>query len=169
MEIAYLLDKLENQGEIIRRMVDDVDDDQALWKPDAESWSILEVINHLYDEEREDFRQQLDILLHHPGRPLAEINPRGWVTQRQYNQRSLKESAERFTAERRASLGWLGNLSSPDWSVGIEAPFGWISAGDMAASWVAHDLLHIRQLVELRWAYTTQMLKPFRVQYAGGW
>jgi hypothetical protein len=49
------------------------------------------------------------------------------------------------------------------------APFGQISAGDMFASWVAHDLLHIRQLVELHWAYTTRQLQPYNVEYAGGW
>jgi len=169
MEVDYLVKKLESQAEIIRHMIADVGDEQARWKPDAESWSILEVINHLYDEEREDFRRQLEIILHHPGQPLAEIDPRGWVTQRQYNRRELAESLENFLEERCASITWLESLPALDWTAGTDTPFGRISAGDMAASWAAHDLLHIRQLVELRWAYSCELVKPYKVDYAGSW
>ena len=49
------------------------------------------------------------------------------------------------------------------------SPFGLIKAGDMFAAWVAHDLLHTRQLIELRWAFTTQALEPYQVLYAGTW
>ena len=34
---------------------------------------------------------------------------------------------------------------------------------------MAHDLLHMRQLVELLWAYTIEELKPQSVEYAGQW
>jgi hypothetical protein len=39
----------------------------------------------------------------------------------------------------------------------------------MFAAWVAHDLLHVRQLVELHYAYTVERNQPFLVDYAGGW
>jgi hypothetical protein len=44
-----------------------------------------------------------------------------------------------------------------------------MTAGDMFGAWVAHDLLHFRQLVELFWAYTTHRLEPHEVGYAGEW
>jgi hypothetical protein len=44
-----------------------------------------------------------------------------------------------------------------------------MTAGDMLTSWVAHDNLHIRQLVELRRAWIEKVSKPYRVQYAGEW
>jgi hypothetical protein len=34
---------------------------------------------------------------------------------------------------------------------------------------VAHDLLHMRQLVELHWAYTMTKGDPYRTGYAGTW
>ena len=40
---------------------------------------------------------------------------------------------------------------------------------DLLASWVAHDLLHMRQLVELHWVYTIHQLEPYKVEYAGQW
>jgi len=163
------IDQLANQAEIIRSFTKGISDDQAHWKPDPDSWSILEVINHLYDEEREDFRAHLDFILHRPDHPWPGINPQDWVTSRQYNTRELHESMNNFQEERHNSLTWLRSLSSPVWNSVYQAPFGKITAGDMLSSWVAHDLLHIRQLVELHWAYTTISNQPYQVEYAGKW
>ena len=44
-----------------------------------------------------------------------------------------------------------------------------MTAGDMFSSWVAHDLLHLRQLVELQYTYTVQTVQPYAVIYAGEW
>ncbi|MEZ4640023.1 MAG: DinB family protein [Caldilineaceae bacterium] len=55
MELAYHLDLLLKNAERIRCLVEGMSDQDARWKPDAESWSILEVINHLADEEEADF------------------------------------------------------------------------------------------------------------------
>jgi len=44
-----------------------------------------------------------------------------------------------------------------------------MKAGDMFASWVAHDNLHIRQLVELRRMRIENITKPYEIEYAGDW
>ncbi len=168
--------KLENyqaqmvqHGAAIRSLAEGITDEQARWKPDPESWSILEVINHLYDEERQDFRVRLDIILYHPGETWPPIDPQGWVTSREYNKRDPGESLGNFLMEREKSLTWLEELASPDWQTTSPAPWGEIAAGDMFAAWVAHDLLHLRQLVELRYAYLAREAQPFSLQYAGDW
>jgi len=161
--------QMENNAETIRQLMQGVSDEQARWKPDVESWSILEVINHLDDEEREDFRVRLAWIFNHPDQPWSPIDPEGWAIERQYNQRELKPSLANFLRARQESLLWLKTLSSPNWQAVYHAPFGQIRAGDMFASWLAHDLLHMRQLVELHWAYTTRLVQPYDVQYAGGW
>ncbi|MBK8984873.1 MAG: hypothetical protein IPM39_02140 [Chloroflexi bacterium] len=56
-----------------------------------------------------------------------------------------------------------------DWEAARDAPWGKFTAGDMLAAWVAHDILHLRQLVELKWANTVVELRPYIVQYAGEW
>jgi hypothetical protein len=161
---------LRENSEIIRIMVQDVADETARHKPDADSWSILEVINHLYDEEREDFREHLDQILHRPDEAWSQIDPQGWVTERGYNGRSLPDSLAHFLQERQRSLDWLEELETPHWDAVRATPWRHqITAGDMLASWVAHDLLHMRQLVELKWAATLPDLEPYRVDYAGEW
>lgn len=169
MDFDVLVSQMGDNAARIGALVRSVSDHQARWKPDPASWSILEVINHLYDEEKEDFRVRLDITLHRPDQPWPGIDPQGWVTQRRYNERDLAESLNGFLAARKESLAWLKGLSSPNWEAVYDAPFGVIRAGDIFAAWVAHDLLHMRQLVELQWAYTTAQIAPYSAEYAGDW
>lgn len=169
MEIDVLIKRLTHNARMIQSLAQGVSDEQACWKPSADNWSILEVINHLYDEEIEDFRAHLDLILHRAGEPWPGIDPGGWVIERRYNERDLAQSLRDFQLAREESLSWLSGLAAPDWQAVYEAPFGQITAGDMMAAWVAHDLLHLRQLVELQWAHTTRLIQPYRVRYAGVW
>jgi hypothetical protein len=169
MDLELFTTQMTNHAGTIHSLTLGILDEQARWKPDPEMWSILEVVNHLYDEEREDFRVRLDTLLHHPDQPWPPINPKGWVTERAYNRRDLSHYVEAFLKERRKSLAWLRGLEAPDWQASVTVPFGQVSAGDMFAAWVAHDLLHLRQLVELHWAYILHAAEPYQVNYAGEW
>jgi hypothetical protein len=128
---------------------------------------MLEVINHLLDEEKLDFRVRLDITLRQSGEVWPAINPLLWVAERRYNEQNPDESLAGFLTAREDSLTWLRILDSPDWEASYEAPWGSMRAGDLMASWMGHDLLHLRQLVELHWAYTVEEAKPYSVGYAG--
>ena len=171
MDLNQLTKRMAASAEAVRAMVADVTGHQWTWRPAAGSWSVLEVVNHLADEEVEDFRVRLGLLIHHPGTPWPPTDPVGWVTARRYNEQDPDRSLERFLSERRDSLAWLGTLGAPTWDVNCVAPWGSkIRAGDVMASWVAHDLLHTRQLVELHWAYSTTLdVAPYSVDYAGDW
>ena len=169
MNPDLLAARMADNARRIQSLTEGVSLEQARWKPDPDSWSLLEVVTHLHDEEKEDFRVRLDTILHRPHESWPPIDPGGWVVERGYNQRELTESLDGFLSERRKSLDWLKGLSSPDWQATYQAPFGEIRAGDVLAAWVAHDLLHMRQLVELHWAYIGVLVDPFKVDYAGSW
>jgi len=169
MDQKLMIEQLSSHARAIAALVQDVSDEQSRWKPDEGSWSILEVVNHLYDEERLDFRLRLDIILHRPTETAPPIDPQGWVTERGYNQRELSESLKNFLTEREASLAWLRSLDSPDWEQRVPTPWGSISAGDMFTAWVTHDTLHLRQLVELHYAHVVRLGAPYNGEYAGEW
>lgn len=169
MDLEYFITELACNAETIRSLVQSVSVERARWKPGPEQWSILEVINHLHDEEVEDFWAHLDLILHRPLERWPSIDPEDWVTQRQYNQREAGRSLDAFLAARRASLVWLQGLDRPDWDAAYAAPFGPLTAGDLLVSWAAHDLLHLRQIVELHYAYIASVTAPYRVAYAGAW
>ena len=169
MEFKLLYQELTNSTEIIRALLSGITQAETQLKPDAESWSFLEVICHLYDEEREDFREHLDFILHRQNEEWHQINPQAWVTERKYNEQDFIEMQNKFFAERKQSLGWLQGLSNTDWDTEYTSPFGSMKAGEMFAAWVAHDNLHIRQLVELRRARIENITNTYNIQYAGDW
>jgi hypothetical protein len=169
MQYDLLIQCLADNAARIRQLAEGVSLDQARWKPNPSSWSILEVINHLLDEEKYDFRVRLDIILHSPEKPWPDINTQAWVSERGYNQRDLIESIHNFSTERNNSLAWLKSLVSPHWEAACTTTFGTILAGDMFTAWVGHDLLHMRQMVELHHAYLLNLAAPFSLAYAGKW
>ncbi len=169
MDFETLYGELAHGIEIVRALLVGVTQEQAQIKPSPDSWSILEVVCHLYDEEREDFRPRLDIMLHRPSEPFAPNDTEGNVTTRRYNARDLQEVFEGLVAERAKSLDWLRSLNNPNWEAPYTTPYRTMKAGDMFASWVAHDSLHIRQLNELRRARIVRTAAPYDVAYAGDW
>ena len=169
MEFNTLYQELQNSTEMFRALLSGITQEDAQIKPNPESWSMLEVVCHLYDEEREDFREHLDFILHRQNEEWHRINPQGWVTERKYNEQDLGESQAKFFEERKKSLEWLKGLSSANWETNYTSQFGSMKAGDMFASWVAHDNLHIRQLVELRRMRIENISKPYEIEYAGDW
>ena len=170
MHHLLIAQQLERNAETIQSIVAGINTEQAHWKPTEEDWSMIEVINHLFDEERFDFRLRVDYTLHRPGEAWPPIHPGSWVTERKYNQRMLGESLGDFLRERRQSVHWLNNLQSPDWDKSEKHPDGFvISAGELLASWLAHDFLHLRQLVELHYAWVKQSVAPRNIEYAGDW
>ena len=169
MEPTILIEELASGQEILTGLVAGISQVAAQLKPDVQTRSVLEVVCHLYDEEREDFRVRLDLMLHQPEKPWPPIRPEEWVTERAYNKQDLATMVRKFIEERQASLQWLKKLESPDWEVTVKSPFGGMKPGDMLASWVAHDNLHMRQLVELKRWRILQITQPFDVRYAGEW
>ncbi len=169
MNLHYFVERFSNNRSVFAALLADVGSEQARWRPTPDKWSMLEVVNHLYDEEREDFRQRLQLTLADPAQPWPAINPREWVNTRSYNDRELDASLANFLAERDASLAWLGQLTDPDWQNSNDGPNGRLSAGDLLASWLAHDFLHIRQLARLHWQYTGELAAPYQTTYGGPW
>lgn len=169
MKFETLYQELQNSTEMIRTLLSGVTQGESQVKPSPESWSILEVVCHLYDEEREDFREHLDFILHRQNEEYHVINPQAWITERKYNQQEFVAMQEKFFAERRKSLAWLEEISDSDWDITYTSKFGSVSAGEMFSCWVAHDNLHIRQFVELRRARIETITKPYPIEYAGDW
>lgn len=169
MEFNTLYQELTLSTEMIRALLASVSQEEARVKPSKSSWSILEVTCHLYDEEREDFREHLDFILHRQHDEWHPIAPQAWVKLRKYNEQDFKTMKTKFFRERKKSLVWLRGLEKADWDKKFRTKWRLMSAGDMFASWVAHDNLHIRQLTELRRARVERIAKPYHVQYAGDW
>ena len=154
----------------LRALLASVTQDDARWKPTERDWSILEIVNHLADEEVEDFRTRLALTLDDPTQAWPGIDPEGAARERGYNQRELHDSLVRFDGARAVSVGWLRSLDGPDWSRTHAHPkLGAISADDLLASWSAHDALHLRQIAKRMLQLTQRDAPGCSTGYAGAW
>lgn len=170
MDLAYAIDAMTRNRDRLHALVRDLPEDQLRWKPTPKTWSILEVMGHLLDEERRDFRVRLEHLLFKPGVDWPPIDPEGWVTEHKYNEQDSEAVWRAFSEEREKSLAWLRGLKDPDWEVFWEHPrAGKLRAGDIMASWLAHDYLHMRQIVHLLFLRAEAMGAGYSTAYAGNW
>jgi len=169
MEFNILYQELQQSTEMIRALLLGITQEEAQVKPSPDSWSTLEVICHLYDEEREDFREHLDFIIHRQNEGWHTIDPERWVMERKYNEQNFAEMQGTFFAERKLSLEWLSGLRQINWETTYTSQYGTTSAAEMFACWIAHDNLHIRKLVELRRMRIENITQPYNLEYAGEW
>lgn len=170
INIAEIIRQLTGNAEAIRSLMLTISDEQAQWKPDPQTWSMKEVMEHVYNEERLDFRKHLKEMLSDPPQAWGEFHREEYVSFE-----SCRQSLEGFLGERGASIAWLKALDFTDWDITSQVSFGAagdvmvFKAGDVLVSWVAHDFLHLRQMIELHYAWNEKQASPYSVRYAGGW
>jgi hypothetical protein len=98
------------------------------------------------------------------------IRPQEWVTERKYIERDFNESVNNFIKEREYSINWLNDSINRNWSAKVSREgFGSFTAREMLSNWLAHDMLHIRQILRLQYLYLEESIKPASLDYAGGW
>lgn len=167
MDVHGVLDRLERFPDALATWLGGLSAADATWRPASGGWSLVEIVNHLADEESEDFRARLRSTLEDPTRPWAPIDPERAVVERGHAARALEPSLARFAEERRASIAWLRALAEPPWSNTYEHPLGPLSAGDLLVSWAAHDALHLRQVASRVHALVSGALPGGSSAYAG--
>jgi len=137
------------------------------WRPPEGGWSILEIVNHLDDEEHNDFRARLRSTIEDPSRPWAPMDPQGSVLAGRFQQRDHVESLRRFRAARQQSLAWLRTVAGDPWDRAYQHPrVGPIRAGDLLAAWAAHDARHLAQIAKRLHALAARDGAPYSVAYA---
>ena len=170
MNLEKLIESMDRFREILPALLSNVPDDDLRWKPESGAWSILEVVCHLHDEEKLDFRPRVQSILADPAKPLKPWDPEGTAVARKYNEQDPAVELDAFLAERQVSLEFLRGLNGPDWNLAYDHPkFGPFAAGTVMAGWAAHDQLHMRQITKRLFEMTQRDSSPFVTDYGGEW
>lgn len=169
MNTQYIIGELKRNKTVFKSILENLEKEVYVWKPSPGKWSILEVLCHLYDEEREDFRARVKHTLTNPGLPLSPIDPVGWVSTRKYAEQDYDNALQRFLSERDNSIAWLNTLTAPKWENAHNHPkFGPLTAEMFFTSWLAHDYLHIKQITKIKYDYFKSIAGD-KISYAGEW
>ncbi len=178
MELSLLRERLRRNAAAFRALLGglpihetaDGSADWIRWTPAPGKWSLLLVVNHLADEERDDFKPRIRNTLAESTEPWPGIDPEGWVESRHYERQEFQASLDRFLQERADSLAWLDSLERPDWTLTNKHPvLGPLSAGDLLGAWVDHDHHHMRQILGLLHGLLCEEVAPYHTRYAGAW
>ena len=169
MKTDDIIAHLENNRRVFQSLLTDLESEEYHFKPDPASWSILEILCHLVDEEKEDFRARVKNTLLTPEVQPPTLDPVGAVKSRKYAKQVYVERLEAFLTERRISIKWLRSLQDPKWKNVYRHPTaGNLTAYDLLTNWLAHDYHHIRQINRRKYEYLRKKSKV-NLNYAGDW
>ena len=169
MELQTIITQLEQNRKVFVASLANTPHALVNWKNNPKDWSLLEIICHLVDEEKEDFRTRVDHTLQHPEAPLKPIDPVGWIQQRDYNGEDFEIKVAQFDKERQISVAWLQTTEDLNWENTLNHPeLGVMSARSFLYNWLAHDYHHIRQINRIKYHYLKQNSGD-SLRYAGNW
>lgn len=165
----YIIRQFQKNTQVFYDLFTEENEELYLWRQRPEKWCLLEILCHLYDEEREDFRFRTKWVLERPDEIPPPFNPINWVTDHNYMQQDYSVMLEKFIKERESSIIWLNSLKNVNWNNSFKHPkLGAMSAKYYLNNWLAHDYLHIRQIVKLKFDYLNYQFEE-NLNYAGIW
>ncbi len=169
-DAGVLIDRLARFGHTLPAVVRCFSAADSIWQPDDGSWSVLQIVCHMADEEAEDFRARVFSTLEDPAKAWVPIDPEGVAIERDYQRKDLKTELNRFVEARAQSIELLNGLGDPDWSLAHEHPkLGAMVASDLLAAWCAHDAMHLRQLAKRLCQLAQRDACGGTIRYAGDW
>ena len=167
--MKFVKEQLQENITVFKSLLKNEDEDFILWKQTPEKWCLLEILCHLYDEERDDFRFRVQWVLERPNEIPPSFNPLNWLEEHNYMEQNYETMLNKFIREREQSINWLESLNNVNWDHSFDHP----KAGTMTAkyflnNWLAHDYLHMKQIVKLKFDYLKQR-SVGGLDYAGLW
>jgi hypothetical protein len=169
MDPSYKIAELKRNQAVFKELLQGIPETEYHWRWQPEKWNLLEIVCHLHDEEREDFRERTQSVLEDPAKELRKIDPPGWVLERNYMEQNYDAMLDKFLQERENSVKWLKSLKAAKWDNAFVHPSrGPLTAAFFLSNWVAHDYLHIRQILNLKYQYL-QKTTGDMLDYAGNW
>lgn len=168
MDLDEARSRLAVGVEAIECFVAGIGDEEAEYRAGPDAWSVRDVLAHLVHEEAADFRGRFRATLKDSGEPWPSIDPSAVAEGARHDGRSTRALVEGFREERAVSLAWLATLDDPDLDRAHDEGGRRLRAGDLLAAWVAHDLVHLRQLTGVRLAWWMRRAAPYVAEYAEG-
>ena len=155
---------LRRTPSVVRGLLQDLPEHWTAAVEGPGTWSPYDVVGHLIHGERTDWVPRVEHLLRYgEAVPFPPFDREGMF--RESKGRSLSELLDDFAVLRLDSLNRLAALGLTDADltrVGRHPEFGVVTLGQHLATWVAHDLGHISQIVRVMSRQYTDAVGPWR-------
>jgi len=128
-----------------------VEPEVARTRPTPSRWSVLEIVAHLAEVEREVMRVRAQRMVEEDSPLLASYDQVAECEAGRFNERDIHTELQRFAALREENLAWLQRLAPEDWQrKGQHAELGEITLANLLNEWALHDIGHMRQILEIQ-------------------
>jgi len=118
--------------------------------PHPDEWSLVEIVSHLRDVEREVNLSRIQTFLSEDNPFISADDTDVWAAERGYAEQDGERALRDFIAARMDTLAALKNLSDEDWQrSGRHAIFGPVTLQEQLGFMAEHDRVHLRQIYKV--------------------
>jgi hypothetical protein len=148
-QIEQAVEILSNTPLVLRSMLGELSDEWIESYEDREDWSPFDIVGHYIHAEETDWIPRAEIILKQDENKTFEPFDRYAMFEKSKG-KTLGELLETFAERRRQSLETLASWNLTDEHLALKAThpeLGEVNLEQLLATWVVHDLTHIRQIV----------------------
>ena len=163
-QLEQATDILRRTPETLRALLKDVPPAWAASNEGGDSWSPYTVVGHLIHGEETDWVPRARIILEH-GEARAFTPFDRFAQFEKSRGKTLDELLDEFAALRRQSLAALAELNIKPEQLslrGTHPELGSVTLGQLLATWVAHDLSHLAQILRVMCRQYTEAVGPWK-------
>jgi hypothetical protein len=142
---------LERTPSVLRILLSGLSDDWIMNNEGPETFSPYDVIGHLIQGEKTDWRDRTTMILEH-GVTKSFVPFDRFAQFEESKGKSMQQLLSEFEKLRADNLIWLKslNLSETDFDKkGIHPALGQVTLKQLLSTWVVHDLTHIAQITRV--------------------
>ena len=163
-EFADALPVLRRTPMVLRSLLQDLPDSWIGATEGPDTWSPFDVVGHLIHGERADWIVRAEHMLHHGDTVALPVFDREAMFSASKG-RSLDELLDTFGQLRAGNLERLVGLGLTNADLarpGKHPELGAVTLGQHLATWVAHDMSHLGQVVRVMARQYTTAVGPWR-------
>lgn len=162
--LTDVMDVLSRTPGVLTALLAGVPPDVASHRVTPGSFSPVDVVGHLIHGERTDWVPRIELILASGDSvPFAAFDRRGF--EGAIRGRSASDLLTEFASLRKRNLEYLARLSLTTDQlslVGQHPELGRVALGQLLATWAAHDLNHVDQVIRILSSRYTEAVGPWR-------
>ncbi len=155
---------LDHTPRVLESLLGDLPPEWATANEGGDSWSPFDVVGHFIQGERTDWIPRAGIILKHgPSKPFEPFDR--FAQFEASKGKKLRDLLDTFAALRQENIAALRamNLQPGDFArKGQHPELGKVTLGQLIATWAAHDLDHLNQIVRTLARQYTGDVGPWR-------
>ena len=158
--VGHAREILARTPRALSALLEGISDDWARGAEHGEAWSPFDIVGHLIHGERTDWVPRARIILERgESRPFDPYDR--FAQERESAGKSMDELLHEFATLRERNVVALGEFDDLG-KTGTHPEFGVVTLRELLATWVAHDLSHLRQIARVMAKRYTTEVGPWR-------